>query len=170
MERLTYRPSEPYASDATGDYVAAYSDYDISAIINRLADYEDTGLTPEPVYFAKSIIDSAFSDDTSKAERLRELAEADRDEHVVILPCKVGDVMYELYSTYSACTPYGEVYDDIGCAGCEATCDSCRVRRIRVIQPNTLPEVARYVGKVGKTVFLTREEAEKALEVTNNGA
>ena len=40
---------------------------------SRLAAYEDTGLTPEQCENAKVIIESAFSDDTSKAERIREL-------------------------------------------------------------------------------------------------
>ena len=49
MERLTYRPKEPYISESSGDLIKAYSDADIRAIINRLADYEDTGLTPEEI-------------------------------------------------------------------------------------------------------------------------
>lgn len=61
---------------------------------SRLAAYEDTGLTPEQCENAKVIIESAFSDDTSKAERIRELLKADKAGRVVVLPCKVGDVVY----------------------------------------------------------------------------
>lgn len=50
--------------------------------------YKDTGLTPEQCENAKVIIESAFSDDTSKAERIRELLKADRDGRLVVLPCK----------------------------------------------------------------------------------
>lgn len=53
--------------------------------------YKDTGLTPEQCENAKAIIESAFSDDTSKAERIRELLKADKDGRLVVLPCKVGD-------------------------------------------------------------------------------
>ena len=42
-------------------------------------------------------IESAFSDDTSKAERIRELLKADKDGRVVVLPCKVGDTVYLLF-------------------------------------------------------------------------
>ena len=50
--------------------------------------YEATRLTPEQCENAKTIIESAFSDDTSKAERIRELLKADKDGRVAVLPCK----------------------------------------------------------------------------------
>lgn len=56
----------------------------------RLASYEATGLTPEQVVNAKTIIESAFADDTSKAERIRKLVAADDEGRVTILPCR-GD-------------------------------------------------------------------------------
>lgn len=57
---------------------------------SRLAAYEDTGLTPEQCENAKAIIESAFSDDTSKAERIREMLKADRDGRLVVLPFTSG--------------------------------------------------------------------------------
>ena len=56
----------------------------------RLASYEATGLTPEQVVNAKTIIETAFADDTSKAERIRKLVAADDEGRVTILPCR-GD-------------------------------------------------------------------------------
>ena len=53
--------------------------------------YEATRLTPEQCETAKVIIESVFSDDTSKAERIRELLKADRDGRLVVLPRKVSD-------------------------------------------------------------------------------
>lgn len=61
-----------------------------TAVCERLAAYEDTGLTPEQVVNAKTIIETAFADDTSKAERIRKLAKADDEGRVTILPCR-GD-------------------------------------------------------------------------------
>lgn len=49
MDRLTYRPAEPYNSKTSGELIKAYSDYSIREIINRLADCEDTNLIPELV-------------------------------------------------------------------------------------------------------------------------
>ena len=82
---------------------------------SRLAAYEDTGLTPEQCENAKVIIESAFSDDTSKAERIRELLKADKAGRVVVLPCKVGDCdhcgaikLAERYDcSFSYTLPYG---------------------------------------------------------------
>ena len=56
-----------------------------TAVCERLAAYEDTGLTPEQCENAKVIIESAFSDDTSKAERIRELLKADKEGRLVVL-------------------------------------------------------------------------------------
>jgi hypothetical protein len=51
-----------------------------------LRQYLDTGMTPEQCENAKAIIESAFSDDTSKAERIRELLKADKAGRLVVLP------------------------------------------------------------------------------------
>lgn len=51
-----------------------------------LQKYLDTGLTPEQYEIAKVIIESAFSDDTSKVERIRQLLKADQEGRLVMLP------------------------------------------------------------------------------------
>ena len=51
-----------------------------------LAAYEDTWMTPEQCENAKVIIEAAFSDNTSKAERIRELLKADKEGRLVVLP------------------------------------------------------------------------------------
>ena len=66
----------------------------------RLASYEATGLMPEQVANAKVIIESAFADDASKAERIRKLMAADKDDRVLILPCKVGNAVWFARSAY----------------------------------------------------------------------
>ena len=59
----------------------------------RLAAYEDTGLEPESVEALKlSMMGKAISEITEfdglPIDRLRELAEADKDGRVVVLPCQ----------------------------------------------------------------------------------
>ena len=88
--------------------------------------------------------------------RLRELAEADKEGRLVVLPCKVGDRLYEVTG--------------------RKTISVYKVRAIRVELFGLFIEwdiVEGFVwqslsginaGEIGKTVFLTREEAEKALE------
>lgn len=64
----------------------------------RLKDYEDTGLTPESVEALKlSIMGKAISEINEfnglPIDRLRELAEADKEGRVAVLPCEVGGSM-----------------------------------------------------------------------------
>ena len=126
-------------------YTAAWS---YAELRGRLMQYEDTGLEPEQCENAKVIIESVFSDDTSKAERIRELLKADKDGRLVALPCKVGDTVYfallgriiekQVFSIV-AFSNSTRIY-------CDGTSEYFR------------PE------DIGKTFFLTREAAEKALE------
>lgn len=104
---------------------------------------------------------SAFSDDTSKAERIRELLKADKAGRVVVLPCKVGDMLYEVTG--------------------RETISVYKVKAIRVelfglfidwdIKEGFVWQslVGVSAGEIGETVFLTREEAEKALEARKDG-
>ena len=66
------------------------------AVCDRLAAYEDTGLEPEAVetvklaLAAKHLVDLETLNNTP-ISRLVELAEADKDGRVVVLPCKAGE-------------------------------------------------------------------------------
>lgn len=158
MERLT-------KYEVVGGHAHAVPTGDVDQAMMRLAAYEDTRLTPdqiEPMYMEVKELASYLC--TNGEDRAIELAKADMEGRVVILPCKIGDVMYKLFREYTECTLYQDRKDNCCCEGCEFPCDSREVTVIRAIQPNSLPEVARYVDEIGKTVFLTREEAEKALE------
>ena len=136
----------------------------------RLANYEDTGLEPDEVAALQKDWSGlrTMIGECGGVDRLRELAEADKDGRLVVLPCKVGDVMYKLFREYTECTSYQVRKDNYCCEGCMVPCDSREVTVIRAIQPNSLPEVVRYIEDIGKTVFFTREEAEKALEAMKN--
>ena len=120
----------------------------------KLKAYEDTGLTPEEVndVMAKAKLASAFG---AAAERLRELAEADKAGRLVVLPCKVGDGLWTFCSY-----PVEQVY-------------SFTVTDISTLNGRTMLNTSRCgvidARDVGKTVFLTREEAEKALEAMKDG-
>lgn len=121
----------------------------------RLKAYEDTGLTPEEVndavvgakLMAKSKLVSAFG---VAAERLRELAEAEKDGRVVVLPCKVGDGLWT-FCNYPDEQVYGFTVTDISTLNGRTMLNTSRCGVIDA-------------RDVGKTVFLTREEAVEALE------
>lgn len=107
-----------------------------------LREYLDTEMTPEEVLpkdkadeIALKLMRLADLENFCSYTRLRDLAEADKDGRVVVLPGKMGDTVYILRRTFDGADVVGETdlwWDDI--------------------------------PQLGKTVFLTREEAEKALE------
>ena len=61
-----------------------------TAVCDRLAAYEDTGLSPEKVSWMKEFVEAAFDNDTSRIERAHSLHVADTEGRVTILPCR-GD-------------------------------------------------------------------------------
>ena len=111
--------------------------------------YEATGLTPESVEALKlSVMGKAITEikefNGLPVTRLRELAEADKEERVVVLPCKVGDTVYLIV------TKRARTY----------TPEFRFIKKSRL----TFLNMERILQDFGKTAFLTREEAEKALE------
>ena len=62
-----------------------------TAVCERLAAYEDTGLTPEEIkapFTEDTMINLAAQALGVEPSRLSEIAEADKDGRVVVLPCK----------------------------------------------------------------------------------
>lgn len=124
---------------------------------SHLAAYEDTGLEPDEV----NALQKDWSDlctvigECGGIDRLRELAEADKDGRLVVLPCKVGQRVFALLNTdkhISECEVKKiGMGNEIGFVGLEPICARGR-------------EYGVSLNGFGKTVFLTREEAEKALE------
>ena len=123
-------------------------------LYGRLKAYEDTGLEPEAVetvklaLAAKHMVDLETLNNTP-ISRLVELAEADKDGRVVVLPCKVGDILYRVFA--------GEIFEH-------------RVGSMKyfAIQGRwdieTYPFCPCVESSIGKTIFLSHKEAEKALQ------
>lgn len=114
----------------------------------RLKQYEDTKRTPEQIEALEAaIIGKAVAQITEfeglPIARLRELAVADQEGRVVVLPFKEGTKVY------------------------------CISRSIAMYPDKSKPEVVPIAFtrndllKFGTRVFLTREEAEKALQELN---
>lgn len=105
MERLTvpYEYGDGYRSKCAETCGECDGCWGLDEIVNRLGAYEDTELTPEEVndavlgakLMAKAKVVSVFG---IAAERLLELAEADKDGRVVVLPCKPGDGLWTFCS------------------------------------------------------------------------
>ena len=99
-------------------------------------------------------------------KKLAEYEAAEEEGRLVMLPCKVGDAVYEICSRYTKCTPYKNEFSKSSCYGCEEECDSQKLYAILEGRPLHLEDIVWHIrcGHFGKTVFLTREEAEKALK------
>ena len=105
----------------------------------RLKKYEDAGLSPQACAEAREIEETLSGCDYS-ISRMVELMKADKDGRVLILPCKLGTKVY-------------------------------RIRyKIADYPDDPEPEITttwftpEYREDIGKTVFFTRKEAEKALQ------
>ena len=64
------------------------------ALCERLTAYEDTGLTPEEIkapFTEDTMINLAAQAMGVEPSRLREIAEAEKDRRLVVLPCKVEE-------------------------------------------------------------------------------
>ncbi len=88
MERLTRR--EQHCADPKEIYGVSVKDHDYISAANRLADYEDTGLTPEEVERSKLEIEAGCVKAIARTygidiNRLRKLAEADRKGCLIIV-------------------------------------------------------------------------------------
>lgn len=85
-------------------------------------------------------------------DRLRELAEADKGGRVVVPPCKVGDVVYGFHGEKTILPMVAKWIETNTDGWCIA------------VQYTPMPPRFYRFSDFGKTVFLTREEAEKALQ------
>lgn len=124
----------------------------------RLGAYEDTGLTPQEVISMKGewrAMMAALNSIGGGYTRLRELAEADKDGRLEALPCKVGDIVWANLDGRRHTRKCVIEFVNIG-------------SHITTIVFSTVDGLREQYGvnpcSFGKTVFLTREEAEKALE------
>lgn len=154
--KCKYRHEDNGNCTAVGGFCTAVT----AAHCPLLREYLDTGLEPEAVetvklaLAAKHMVDLETLNNTP-ISRLVELAEADKDGRCVVLPCKVGQRVFALMDMdkhISECeVKQIGMGNEIGFIGLEPI--GARGREYGVA-----------LNGFGKTVFLTREEAEKALE------
>jgi hypothetical protein len=149
------------AKRGKGEYVGTQE------MLERLYEYENSGLSPEEVTELKEKYETEKSNGeatytimcglTEEVERLKkclaEYEQAKAEGRLVVLPVKVGDVVWKIKAVFSY---FSKPIED-------------RVERI-IISSNEILVCCTSgtkfsVNSIGKTVFLTREEAEKALEV-----
>lgn len=132
----------------------------------RLAAYEDTRLEPEEVLpkdkadeIALKLMRLADLENFCSYTRLRELAEADKDGRLVVLPVRpvltqsIGSMLYIIEE--------GEIVED---SLYEALVGMGSNGEINILYTTLSDQISFEQADIGKTVFMTREEAEKAKE------
>ena len=156
MNRLTIRNSDGTVSQPTNSTC--------EKVFNRLSEYEDTGLEPDEILTCKELAEAAYAfiflkeyKSLGTIDPIRGLLKAEKDGRLVVPPCKVGDTVWikgdkfpaeieEIRITddgiYFAYVEYDRGYEET------EVWDNCEFT----------------LSDIGKTVFLTREAAEKALE------
>ena len=149
MERLTYRDKDGMAMmKERGGWK--------SGGIERLAAYEDTGLAPEEIKVHEAAKYNAgyyhgdedrcrwIEKELGPIDHLRDLLQAEQDGRLVVLPCKAGTLIY-IGSRPAIITQFfGYV----------------RERYFHAVFCDENKGIDIPFEELGKTVFLTREEAE----------
>ena len=154
MERLTSK----WPSDLIGVQQGMMPE-----ALERLADYEDTGLEPEDfkkAFNEEMLLKLASQYLKTTPERLRELAHAEQEGRLVVLPCKVGDTVFDIFG--------GSVKEETIVS--ITFLISRSVKRMTIHAENHRGAITELeLLRFGKTWCLTREEAEAALADMNVG-
>ena len=127
-------------------------------LYGRLKQFEDAVQTPEnfyKMYGEFCLLESALKNYGSH-DRMKELSEADKEGRVVVLPCKVGDTVYFVNAKQIIeFAVVGYAVDETGISWVHSEhVDKTEHTNERTFSPD----------RFGKNTFLTREEAERAME------
>lgn len=142
----------------------------IKEALARLSAYEDTGMEPCDYATMRHALEKAEQAQADLTEmicivggvgynRIRELAQADKEHRLIVPPCKVGDTVFCLLEDAPAYYP-----DTNGWYISKETVHEITTKGLILCEIESVGSV--YVepfDQIGKTIFLTYEEAEKAL-------
>ena len=162
MERLT--EWDCLGGVQTGDLKAGV---DERKAFDRLAAYEDTGLDPEDIDVLQKreqslaeLLVNISCECTVSYIRLAELAQAEKDGRLVVMPCRVGNTVYEANKR-----GFVSIYEVIS-----IHVSSCSILVGWNLVDGIYSNLNGFeVSALGKTVFLAREEAEAALKKWEEG-
>lgn len=96
-------------------------------------------------------------------EELKSYKDLEEQGLLVRLPANKNKEIYIISSRWTVCSECGSRFDEYSCIGCEYKCDSKKEHYVRPTYLSSI-NVSTYANQFGKTIFLTREEAENKLE------
>lgn len=130
--------------------------------MERLKAYEDMGLTPEEFHAYWVFLEDMIGEQkvSEALDRFRQLVKVDKDGRLVVLPCKVGDAVWAILDDKKYACKCMVEFVNIGGLG-----PTFVLRKVDGLREQYGVTAASF----GKTVFLAREEAEKALRRAEHG-
>ena len=159
MERLTYRLNDQCDNPTDSIILKPYLRYEDpetrKKILNRLSAYEDTGLEPEQVMELKSFTQGGIHKVDDGWKHVQDLLQAEQDGRLVVLPCKVGDTLFDTY--------FGDIREkEVVSVGFML---SKSVKHMTIHANNFRGAITEIeMDRIGKDIFYTREAAEAALK------
>lgn len=141
MERWTERIKRPQKDDL---------------IVYTNGKYEDT-------------IPAEMTNDDIRAvlKKLADYEDLEEQGLLVRLPDDLNKVLYQVNYRWTECTEYGEENNKCEIYDCKCECDSRKEYYIAEVGLQYI-QIVNYYDRLGKFLFLTREEAEKKLEDIQN--
>lgn len=139
--------------------------------MERLTDYSDDECTyiigvgnKTCEAFCKSVVDGCKNCYIQQVfKKLADYEDLEEQGLLVRLPADKNAEIYLISSRWTICSKCGSRFDEYNCNGCEYECDSKKEYYVYSIYLSSI-DVNTYVDRFGKTIFLTREEAEKKME------
>lgn len=133
---------------------------DTKTMINQLK-YEAEKHKNDSLFTGQTNITALCSDVIPKLEKLAEYETAEEEGRLVVLPCKVSDTVFVIENTH---IEISEIYK----IEIKHTAFEDRTYYLEKLAKRGM--LYRYYNRdFGKTVFLTRKEAEKALKEIKKG-
>ena len=102
-------------------------------------------------------------DDLKYYKKLAAYEDAEEKGLLLRLPCKPKSEVFLICSRYTRCSFEDVPFEESSCIGCENDCDSHKEIYIHRNSSVDVEWIVRNLNKFGKTVFLTKEEAEVKL-------
>ena len=102
-------------------------------------------------------------DDLKYYKKLAAYEDAEEQGLLLKLPCKPKSEVFLICSRYTRCSFEDVPFEESSCIGCENDCDSHKEIYIHRNSSVDVKWIVRNLNKFGKTVFLTKEEAEVKL-------